>query len=664
MSRVFLQPQVEAPAELSPDEQVWEAQGLGPTWKWQSERRMMPMNTRGYPTENARAMVRAFPGIKRVRMPFNKNFFGRPYPGMAGMHPQLRDWIRELVASGYSFLWVQMDGPSQETAAGGGYAHYPQMYPGEWPVVDTLQQWRDWLAPGGPASNRHIANFQALFDWVRANEPDMIIEGFEAINEPAAYRRMGQRQGAEYHAEAMGYYVNHVLRIYDFCEANFPGRDFYIDGWGYATDFAGFRDYKLALYGGASAFQVFRSRIPSGRNGRLVWSAHHYFDWMATPYSHAALRADFDKRFGLLFEDRLNITETSLSSESDDWRFDQQTDFNRFLLARIGDWYQDRGVGFGWFTALNYGGGLLIRALARGEIEIPSQGNFANFYNLACRADRTGDLVLVERSGPQPLHKIRAAQGLENQPFDPNPGTTDPAQYFALGFGGRGVCVLQGDDDANNFLFGGTGKTILYGGALDNYLYLGIGGGIARGGPGTQNTFGTNGGDNLIYTGPGENLVTCIHGSSTIVCDPAGVTRIYGFDPAKGDRLSFRGAFPNSDALLAATQVVTTGSYRGDPSTEITTPQGGKVILLHQKDLAPLLSLFVRDLRDGWYAPGWSEPVDYTPADFNTPMAPVPPILGAAVVDPPVVTGPRDSTGRPVVVRDARGALVRFQLAY
>lgn len=662
MSIVLLNPQVEAPSEMTANERDWAARGLPPTYKWQSERRMMPMNTRGDPVGNAQGLARGIPGVRRIRMPFNKNFFGRPeFPGM---HPDLNAWLRELVRQGFRFVWCMMDGPSQETGSGGEWAHYPQMYPGEWPVVDTIDDWRAWMQPGGRMSDRHIENFQALFDWLETC-PDMIIDGFEAINEPASYQRPISRYGSQHTAEFVGYYVDHVERIYNFVESHYPGKDFYIGGMGYSARFTEFHEVKLPTRGNRTALQVFRDMIPPGQAGQLVWSAHFYTTWFATPYTHKALRDELDKRYGMLFPDRIVISETNFYDElCDNWRLDTDEAWRNWFMARVGDWYQDRGVGFGWFSAINFGPNTLLSVFARSEIMMPSQQMFAGFYNVACRSDRQGDLVTAPRSGHQTLHRIAAVRGIKNSVGAPDAGANDAAGFYTLGFGGLGTCVLTGDNDANNFLYGGPGKTVLYGGALDDYLYLGTGGGVIRTGTG-HSICGTNGGENLIYTGPGEHLVTCIHGRSTIVCDPAGVTRIFGFDPAKGDRLSFKRAFANANDFRAATQRIAGGTTRAsDTHAEITLPQGGKVILLLGGSMVDLLPFYVLDFTEGWYGTGWSEPADYSPADFATPLAPIPPIVVSNVVSLPVSQGPKDALGRPVIVRDAQGRVAQFQLAY
>lgn len=660
MSIVLLNTQIEAPSEMTANEQEWTARGLPPTYKWQSERRMMPMNTRGDPVGNAQGLARGIPGVRRIRMPFNKNFFGRPeFPGM---HPDLNAWLRELVRQGFRFVWCMMDGPSQEAGSGGEWAHYHLMYPGEWPETETLEQWRDWMQPGGRMSDRHIENFQALFDWLETC-PDMIIDGFEAINEPASYQRPASRFGAQYEAEFLGYYVDHVERIYNFVQSRYPGKDFYIGGMGYSSKFSGFETVRLPSRNGQTALEVFRSLMPHGQSGQLVWSAHFYTTWFNTVYSHQEMRAELDGRWRMLFPDRIVVTETNFYDHLvDDWLLDHADKWRNWFMARVGDWYQDRGVGFAWFSAVNFGPNKLLTVAVDGEIYLEAQQMFAGFYNVACRVDRQGELVTVPRSGHQPLHRIAAVRGIRNSIYAPDAGTMDEAMHYTVGFGGLGVCVLTGHDDANNFLYGGPGRTILYGGALDDYLYLGIGGGVIRTGSG-HSTCGTNGGENLIYTGPGEHLVTCIHGRSTIVCDPAGVTRIFGFNPSKGDRLSFKGAFGDGDQMRAASRGVPSLSTQGNTNVEITTPQGGKVILLHAGSTLDVVRFYVRDFMDGWYAAGWTEPADYSVAEFSLPMAAAPPVVMPGPAPDPADRAPRDHQGRRVIVRDAQRRFVQFWAA-
>lgn len=659
MSIILQNFQIEASSELSPLEQYWSANGHGPSWKWQADRRMMPMNTRGTPVENIQGAATGLPGLRRLRMPFNQFFFGtKTFPGP---HPQMRDWLKEAVRLGYRFVWCMMDGASQEAGSGGEYDHYPQMYPitpddpNGWPVLDTLDDWKAWMAKGGPLSQRQINNFRVMLDWVDANTPDMIIDGFEAINEPVAYRRPGGKYGTQHHQHFMERYVDHVEAIWAYVEARRPGKDFYVGGWAYSTDFDSLRNIPLPSRGGKNALDAIRSLVPAGPGGRLVWSAHLYTDWFGQPKTIEATEAEFDRRWGdLIRTDRFAVTETNFAANAGNYAA-YSTDW---MMARVGNWYQRRGVGMGWFATINYSPSKLLTVYNYGEIEMPSQNIFAQYYNLACLADRQGDLTSAIRSGHQPLHRVFAKRGLRNDAYDPEGSIRDPSSYYTVGFGGRGVCVLTGHDDAVNFLYGGPGRTILYGGAMDDHLYLGSGGGVIRTGPG-HSTSGVNGGENLIYTGPGTHMVTCVYGRSTVVCDPAGTTRIYGFDPANGDRLSFKGAFAGAAQLAAATSIVSTGASN---NVEVALPGGGKLILLGRADLQFSLSFYVLDFTEGWYGPGWAEPADYAAADFNMPAVALPPLeLPQNIAAPVQANGPKSADGTAVIVRAANGAAVNFR---
>lgn len=653
--------QIEASSEMSPLEQYWTTNGHGPSWKWQADRRMMPMNTRGTPIQHIQGSATGLPGLRRLRMPFNQFFFGtKTFPGP---HPQMSDWLKEAVRLGYRFVWCMMDGASQEAGSGGEYDHYPQMYPitpddpNGWPVLDTLDDWQAWMAKGGPLSQRQINNFRVMLDWVDANTPDMIIDGFEAINEPVAYRRPGGKYGAQHHEHFMERYVDHVEAIWNYVEARRPGKDFYVGGWSYSTDFDSLRNIPLPSRGGKNALDAIRSFVPAGPGGRLVWSAHVYTDWFGKPANIAATEKEFDRRWSdLIRADRFVITETNFTTNAGDYR-SYSTDK---MLAHVGNWYHRRGVGLGWFATVNYSPSKLLTIFGNGEIHMPSQNLFAAYYNLACLADRQGDLVSSVRSGHQTLHRVHAVRGIRNDAYDPEGAADDATKYYTVGFGGRGVCVLTGHADAVNFLYGGPARTVLYGGALDDHLYLGTGGGVIRTGAG-HSTCGTNGGENLIYTGSGTHIVNSFYGRSTIVCDPAGTTRIAGFDPEGGDAISFKGAFTSTAQLVAATTLQATSS-RTD--LVVTTPQGGKIILLGRGDLQYLLSFHTLDLTDGWYGAGWSEPADFTTAEFNLPAVALLPLEAPDdQVALPSGSVAKLKDGSLAVMRDYRGRPLDFSLA-
>lgn len=212
---------------------------------------------------------------------------------------------------------------------------------------------------------------------------------------------------------------------------------------------------------------------------------------------------------------------------------------------------------------------------------------------------------------------------LRNHPRDPEDDEStesyDPAPSYALGFGGAGYNVVTGDATSNNFLFGGEGRSVLYGGSYDDCLSLGAGGGVARTYGGNNHVW--NYGDGLIYAGPGYNLIMCYHGTSRIVLDPAGEHEIYGFGPAK-DQISFMGAFPDAAALDAATRVENANlGFDDEVHTVIDLPGGGKVTFI-LASVREQIGAVCLDFTDGWYATGWTEPDDYDAALFDPSVTP------------------------------------------
>ena len=173
------------------------------------------------------------------------------------------------------------------------------------------------------------------------------------------------------------------------------------------------------------------------------------------PQTVDATEAIYDSRWGdLIAADRFAITETNFTASAGDFRADS-TDW---MMARVGNWFQRRGVGMGWFATINYSPSKLLIVFSGGGIQMPSQSLFASYYNLACMSDRQGDLTSAIRSGHQTLHRVHASRGIYNTAYDPERVVTDSIQYYTLGVGGRGVCVLTGDDDAINFLYGGPAR--------------------------------------------------------------------------------------------------------------------------------------------------------------------------------------------------------------
>ena len=225
------------------------------------------------------------------------------------------------------------------------------------------------------------------------------------------------------------------------------------------------------------------------------------------------------------------------------------------------------------------------------------------------------------------------------------------APSFAYGFGGAGICVLSGDAQSHNFLVGGNGKNILYGGERDDQLITGLGGGVIRTGPG-NNVVTVNGGSSRIYAGSGYNLISLYRGATELVLDPTGHHLIFGFSPGKGDRVSFMGAFADLVALRLVAITQSAGSnIASEVNLVISLPGGGQAIFQSGAAMADTLHRSCLDFTEGWYAPGWNEPLDYTAAQFADP-----------IVDPsdPEIEGfrPRSRDGTLISVMDRGGTEV------
>ncbi|MEK0405094.1 hypothetical protein, partial [Lactiplantibacillus plantarum] len=87
-----------------------------------------PVNMRDAPAKFAAGLANGLPGLRRIRMAFNQHSFNSD----GSFHPQMEVFLRETSNLGFTFMWVLMDGPSQETG-GDGYdglmIDWPNSYP-------------------------------------------------------------------------------------------------------------------------------------------------------------------------------------------------------------------------------------------------------------------------------------------------------------------------------------------------------------------------------------------------------------------------------------------------------------------------------------------------------------------------------------------------------
>lgn len=568
---------------FTPRQVAREKAGAELTNLWQGEGQQIPINMRENPDGFARGLAIGFPGIRRLRMGFNIHSFNAD----GSFHPQMEAFLHAACAEGFEIHWVLMDGPSQSAGKPGMVEAWPNSYP-------VLHGEADWLALTQTLRDRHALAWNAMLDWLDMR-PAIRTCSFEAINEPAAYDR-GADAFPALRPRLMEAYVEAVLAIHRQIAAR-SDADLYVGGWAYSADFKALEE---PLPSGGSAL----SRIRDGVGARLVWSAHFYPDWGPNAATVEEYEAWLDRRFAPILGDRVVMTEFNVrNADVNDPRVKDRRHRSQFMVARCARWFHRHDIGIGWWPAANYAKSSPIMIRGDGGLRQRHQNSFGAAYGFYAYGNPPD---LFDRPGHVEVIRIDRA---ENAPtdWDDDP-PVDAAKAYGLGFGGSDGVTVRGAADANNFLYGGDGHNILLGGDLDDHLASGRGGGVMRTGAGNS-VVTTNGGTCRIWCGEGYALVSVFLGASTVVCDPGGHVWIFGFDPAKGDRLSFHGAFATADELAAATmREPARASLKDETNLVIALPGGGEVIVQGGGALDPAGCTL--DLTDGWFAPGWQPPSD------------------------------------------------------
>lgn len=601
---------------------------------WQGEMQQIPANMRDAPTKFADGLALGMPGVRRLRMAFNTYSFNAD----GTMHPQMEAFLAQAATHGFEILWVLMDGPSQES---GNSDSLIRQWPNSYQTMSTLD---DWQALMPRLAARQAEAWGKLLNWL-AMRPNIVSYGFEAINEPATYGRAAGKFPAAA-AEFVHAYLAHVEAIFHQISAAYPQADFYVGGWNYSATFDILETTRMPS--GETALDYLRALA----GPRLVWSVHLYPQWGPNAQTLGSLDTWIDRRLRPILGERMVFTEFNLqNSQINRWQLVTDDNRSTFMFARAGEWFRKHGVGIGWWPVVNYAAGYIFFISGQGRVRQRQQNSYGAALGLFAYDNHPDVFTGLPVSGHSPVAVVPLDEPptvLSNDWRDP--ASIPAAESFAYGFGGAGVCVLTGDAASNNFLYGGNGRNIIYGGPHDDHLMTGRGGGVIRTGAG-NNVVTVNGGVSRVYCGPGYNLVSLYRGATELVLDPAGRHIIFGFDPMKGDRASFKGAFPDLIELRVASTAVPAGSnIASEINLAIALPGGGQAVFQNGADLIDTLHRSTLDLTDGWYGPGWSEPVDYVPADFDAPV--VPP------VDPaPVASGylPITRGGSIVRVFDFRG---------
>lgn len=562
---------------------------------WQGEMQQFPVNMRDAPAKFAAGLANGLPGLRRIRMAFNQHSFNSD----GSFHPQMEVFLRETSNLGFTFMWVLMDGPSQETG-GDGYDGLMIDWPNSYPLPMTTAA--DWIALMPHLAQRHTTAWTRLLDWLARN-PWLTSDGFEAINEPATYGR-GASLFPELRSQIIQAYVDHVLAIHARISAVHPNAWKLVGGWNYSATFEVLDEY---LPNGRTAIQQFKDAL----GDRLVWSAHLYPQWAGNPRVPLDVDIWLSRRFAPVLRDRLVMTEINAQNDhANNINTPSEDSRSTFMLMRT-DWFAKNDVGIGWWPVVNYAAGYMLFISGQGDVRQRQQNTYGAAYGLFTANSMNRDIFGT--AAPTMIRRF----SLENinSATDPDRAvrSEDPVRAFNVGFGCDAPHTITSEPDANAFLYGGAGRAILIGSGQDDNLQLGSGGGVIRAGDG-YNVLTARGGDCRIYTGPTHTRATLYGGRVDLIVHPAGVHQVRGFSPAKGDRLSFMGAFPNVQSMVDVMSVVSAESSVADEMIlRVALPGGGRLDLIDCPHLLPRLHRVVLDFTSGWYAAGWTEPADSAP---------------------------------------------------
>lgn len=623
-----------------------EAEGVTLTPMWYSEAPCVPSRL----TPNTEAAIieweTALPGMRTLRQLFNQwsfhnqwtnqTFDGQPEDGKFWW-PQGNEFVETLATRGWKQLWVLMDGPSQRSGL-----DEPGTLPGEhwwksYPVIATPTDWEPGMVK---IHQSQINGWTRLCDYLSMmpNVYDSTI-GFEAINEPASYRQAVRDTGDT--VKYMTYYVDHVLAIFDLIQSYFPTWefDFYVGGWGYSGEIAIFERTHLPKYGNKTVTQALKDHIGEHR---FVWSAHMYPGWTVATYDVNILENWGRNRFGAaLGRDRIAVTEFNGQNEIVNaiWS-GRDNAIKDFMWNRNQEWFYKNNLSVYWWPLANWADGSVFDARGRTDEDLTMnhQNSYASLMRMMTFNNNLDVMTWADTGIRQAtffpvfesLNALSDPDYEEKRPVDENDNllqrSVDVATKAAYGFGGRGVAVVEPVEDANNFLYGGNGRNILYGSQTnDDHLNLGRGGGVVRC-YGGYNYVNTSGGENLVYSGSHWTEISTIRGKTTHVIDPnATKVIIIGFDANRGDKLSFMGAFQDVSEFRSAVSSRLSETGRDENNAIVALPGGGEVVFWNSGAQANYLYLHVLDFTDGWYQEGWEEPADYTVEEFNDPIVDPPP---------------------------------------
>ncbi|MCJ8141246.1 calcium-binding protein [Falsirhodobacter halotolerans] len=519
---------------------------------WQSDFQTIPVAMTGNPELYAARLRDALPEVTTLRMPFNTHSFNAD----GTLHPQYERFLEAAVKEGFTLIMVQMNGEAQELTASG---------------PDAVGQMRDALT--GEVYTSMETAWTQMLDWMDGHPAVQdAVYGYEIVNEPAAYNTATQLSSNRPQAlnEFVALYAEHMVQLGQMIEERAGDAKIMVGGWNYSAQFQQLADISM---GSGSALDYIRE----GLGDSLVWSAHLYPGWLGTGGMSDPddVRARLDEIYGPILADEMILTETNAQGNQAYNLISDRPEVQGFTGAY--DWFADHGVAISWFTGSQYGESNLSRMDPDGTLRFVQQGSYAAAMDAFSLGGEDAAHAGAENVDVQLIRGF-----LRNQTNDPdyNPGNPfDIAQYLGVAFGHGGNDTLTGSDQANNFLYGGTGNDSVMGSRYDDFLYGQDGNDTVHGGAGGHDHLFGGRGDDSIFGGAGISQMYGGAGGDTFVAHPHGRTILVDFAPSEGDALIVNQRNFGPDAFRANAQAFDFDGT-GPLDLRVTLPGGGEIVII------------------------------------------------------------------------------------
>ncbi len=449
-------------------------------YQWHGDQQLIPMGMDGEPVGFVKGLHKALPNVNTLRLSFNEHSFNKD----GSLAPEYEAFLNAAAKQGFKLIMTYHDGDAQRLGNG-----------------DGLSQSQVYSALAGQVQDRMLSSWDSMMDWLDGHDAvAKAIYGYEMVNEPAAYKHgvrlspQGQRVDAE--QKFVSLYARNMAEVADEVSARDGHAKILVGGYGYSARFQELADTKV---GKQSAIDYLRAEI----GDKLVWSAHLYPGWHSGQdvKSPAALEKVFRSVFAPLGKDNILITETNLSGEQINNTDSAPTVVTHF--ARTQEWFAEKGIGITWFAGAEAGQSSFVAIDNGTDLRFLHQHSLAFGLNAFSLGDKP-----KEHRGDETVNVVSVAGKLRNEGYEVAQAAPqfDAARNVGTGFGYGGNDRINGNKNANNFLYGGTGQDHLNGAKHEDFLFGQYGDDRMAGRDGNDFLYGGDGND-LLRGGRGDDML-------------------------------------------------------------------------------------------------------------------------------------------------------------